>query len=146
MRALIPSLICIVACSGKTADSGGETGLDDYRYVAPYTSTFSFHTVDGNPVLVWAPTRQGGGAFDLSSITSSASREATILQLERAADNRCSGGNYEGGENLDIVPGEWPLVAMSHCHECTANSLATIAGRSTVACRRAKPPPPPSRV
>ena len=63
----------------------------------------------------------------MSSITSSAARETTILQLERAADNRCAGGTYEGGENLDIVPGEWPLVAMSHCHECTASSLTNIA-------------------
>ena len=127
MRALTPILILVVACSGKAADSSGDTRPDDYRYAAPYSATHSFHTVDGNPVLVWAPTRQGGGEYSLARITSSSAREQTITELVLAGNNGCPGDNYPGARDNDIVSGEWPLVAMSHCHACTASSLATIA-------------------
>jgi len=127
MLRLLPLLLLMAACSGKGADSGTDGPPPDFREKGPHHTTFNWKTVNDFPVLVWSPTALGDGEYRLSTVTSSDARATILDELVRAAPEDCPEDSYVGRDKAEPLSGTWPLVAMSHCHECTANSLATIA-------------------
>lgn len=126
---LLASALLATACTGKSDDTGssGDPQQDDHRQAGPHPVTFGFETVDGAPVLVWSPASAAGDGFALSDITATPERAEVQQQLIEAAPSGCPSGDFAGAAGGERASGAWPLVAMSHCHECTANSLASVA-------------------
>lgn len=117
----------VFACSGKTSDSSTTPTPPDHRQVGPHPVTVSMEQAAGAPLLVWSPAAVAGPGASLAELTADAERHDIQQQLQAAAPAGCPTQSLASTVDGAPLDGPWPLVAMSHCHECTANSLATIA-------------------
>lgn len=124
------------ACSSKS-DTGE---VADTRLVSewgPYGVAIESHTipsegVDGDtgrsiPVMAWLPSSEALGSTALPALAGALGEEARTQALLDAAPAGCPPTEVPGSPQAAPAQGPWPLLVLSHCHECTAFNLATAA-------------------
>lgn len=81
------------------------------------------------PVEIWYPTAQAAGAPDDIASFALDDEEATLLlELLDGSPEGCARTDYAGGER-GAIAAPLPIAVISHCHECTRWSLASVAER-----------------
>ncbi|MCB9777031.1 MAG: dienelactone hydrolase family protein [Alphaproteobacteria bacterium] len=144
--------LLLLACTGPSSDSGsstGDSGTDGggdsgsaatpYELDGPYVAAQRTLTVrdEGRDrtltVEAWYPLAEGEDGLQSATwadlIPDEDRRTAYEALLEAAPDECPSQGlqaAWEGGRDADR---SWPVLLMSHCHECTRWSMATAAER-----------------
>ncbi len=84
------------------------------------------------PVEVWFPAeRQSAGSVPLSTLGLDDTRRAQWSQWLSMAPSECVRGEVIDGADASPVRGGFPLIVMSHCHECSRLGAVQIAERLT---------------
>lgn len=79
---------------------------------------------------LWYPAVAGTAVpgFPIAELEEEPNR-ATYADLLAAADPACPTRTAHAALDATVAPGSFPLIAFSHCHECTRFSAETIAER-----------------
>ncbi len=84
------------------------------------------------PVEVWFPAEGNSAAsVPLSALALDDTRRAQWTEWLSAAPTECVRGEALDGTDASPVRGGFPLIVMSHCHECSRLGAAQIAERLT---------------
>lgn len=131
MRRVLIALALPACAADKGADTSLRPSAADFR--SPGPNPVTVHAIPGTsdhpPVLFWAPTAEGTGAATLAELEADPDRAATMAGWVDAAPAGCPTPSLSVQLGAPVVDQPLPLVWMSHCHECTASSLATVAVR-----------------
>ncbi|MBK9033222.1 MAG: alpha/beta hydrolase [Myxococcales bacterium] len=135
---LAASLVLVLAACG---DDGATPPAPDLSVEAagPYpVGTVDVTLTDGArardlPTQVWFPAEAGAAAaaatgFPIAELELEPNR-TTYADLLAAADPACPSRTAHAARGAAPAPGRFPLIAISHCHECTRFSTATVAER-----------------
>lgn len=80
------------------------------------------------PGLVWYPAAGAEADFPIEEVEVSPRREA-YADLLGEAPATCATRTARAAWDAPAADGRWPVIAFSHCHECTRFSGGTIAER-----------------
>lgn len=124
---------CLVGC-----DDGGAAAAPDLSLEAPGPHVVGTTRIDltddargrALPLQVWYPAAPGSTATELpiETLEEEPNRSAYAALLA-AADPACATRTLRAARDATPDPGPFPLVVISHCHECTRWSTATVAAR-----------------
>lgn len=82
------------------------------------------------PVQLWYPAAPGSTAADVPIETlEDDPNRTTYAGLLASADPACPTRTLRAAQGATPDPGAFPLVVVSHCHECTRWSTATVSAR-----------------
>lgn len=132
VRRLLPVLVVLAACGDDPLDISFEAG----SVYPPGTRALTL-TDDARsrslPTQVWYPAEAGaaaaaGAGFAVTEYEAEPNR-MRLTELLAAADPRCPTTTAHAARDAAPAAGTFPLIAMSHCHECTRFSTATVAER-----------------
>lgn len=132
-RAVLPALL-LLGCG----DDGGTPAEPDLTVEAagPHpVGTARVTLTDAGrgrdlPTQVWYPAAPGTAVtgFAIAELEDEPNRTA-YADLLAAADPACPNRTVQAALGAAAAPGPFPLVAFSHCHECTRFSAETVAER-----------------
>lgn len=123
--------LALVACGGSGTEADLSVESDGPHQVGVAEMTFTDDTRQRDlRVQLWYPAVAGTVSDDLAieDFADSAHR-AAFASLVAAADPACTTRTIEASWSPAPAAGDLPLVAFSHCHECTRFSGMTIARR-----------------
>lgn len=130
MRCTVVALILLFACGGGT-DIDTSVESEGPHPVGVAEMTFADDSRQRIlRVQLWYPAAGGTVNGDLSIADfADAQHRAAFSGLVAAADPTCTTRTISAAWNPPAAAGSFPLVAFSHCHECTRFSGMTIARR-----------------
>lgn len=120
---MISLALLLAACSGdKVADTAAANSTPTGR--AGHAS----HTLsDGLVVEVWFPTDDAPSPAPLPDAFLDGEQASAYAALLDKAPTGCPTTTTDAALGADIAEGIWPVVVMSHCHNCIRFSNMTIA-------------------
>jgi dienelactone hydrolase len=134
LRSLVVSALVLVGCG----DDGGSTVAPDttVETAGMYpVGTALFTLTDATrsralPAQLWYPAATGTvvTGFPIEELEDAPNR-ATYAGLLAAADPACPTRTALAARDAAPASGRFPIIAFSHCHECTRWSAETIAER-----------------
>lgn len=124
-------LLLLLACHASPEDSS-ELPFDPL-VSGPWSVGRSQHSLVDEvrerslPVLLWYPTEQAAQAHPIADLVTEAGDRSSYEALLAQAPADCPTRELSDAADAPPAPGPWPLVGMSHCHGCTAFSMAAVA-------------------
>lgn len=113
------------------AEDGGAEVPEDHSALGPYGVRHELITVEVGdrslPTSLWLPAQGSAETADIVTLLGGAHAESW-RELLAAAPEGCPSTTVPGsGTAAEAEGGPWPLVVVSHCHECTRASKARIS-------------------
>ncbi len=128
--ALALLLGAVTACGGDdgavpdlSVEAAGEHGVGTRRATLVDAARQRSLTIQ-----VWYPAAAASGGFTVEQFEDEP-RRSTYAGLLAAADPACPSRTAQAQPDATPTAGSYPMVAFSHCHECTRFSAMTIAER-----------------
>lgn len=133
-RQTVCSLLATLAfgcTASKPSDSGAPGSRVDPSIDGPHAVTVlrSAATDTAPPTWIWGPADTAPRLHALPELEPDASRADLLAERIATAPVGCPSSGLSLTMDAPLLDGAHPVVLMSHCHECTATSLATIARR-----------------
>lgn len=127
-------LALLVACDPAPTDDTGSMPTD-FQLAGPWGSGRHTATVTDTErarlltIETWYPSDLGPDAAPISDMVIDSADRATYDALLDVAPAGCPSRVTEASVDATPASGTWPVVAMSHCHNCTRFSTASVAER-----------------
>lgn len=122
-------MIAALACAGEKSADSGLGDAPDYTRPGPHSVAVQRYaaTTDHPPFLLWGPSSAPSAPHDLAALELEPDRaeQMNLWLADALAD--CPTQSLDGTVDGVIEGTDLPVVIISHCHACTASSLATIA-------------------
>ncbi len=133
VRRLLPLCLALAACGDDPALNASVEAAGPYppgTRALTLTDTARARTL---PTQVWYPAVAEAApavaaGFSVTEYETGANR-TRLTELLAAADPTCPTATAHAARDAAPAAGRFPLIAMSHCHECTRFSTATVAER-----------------
>lgn len=135
LRSLAVTALILAACG----DDGGPAPVEpdlSVESAGPYPVGTTSTTLDPTgarplPMQVWYPAAPGAAVtgVPIETLEDDLDHRTAYAGLLASADPACPTRTLDLAVGATPAPGRFPLIAFSHCHECTRWSAATIAGR-----------------
>ncbi len=126
-------MLLLLACATPT-DSGAAPEPVDFLDPGPYGAGHRAVVLDADPTRpvpadLWYPTTAASTEVPMATLLTEA--EASVYApLLAAAPEACPTRTLDLAADAPVAGGgPWPLVAMSHCADCTRFSNASVAAR-----------------